>query len=795
MTRPPGDATNLLFLRSVRLKILAASLGFVLIVALLGLLARQQVNQLGALMGGIYDHSFIGSIYVNQAQAQLLRLIATEDAGIPLSAPARRTELQAVLDRLDIAIERADSGPTREAARAVRDMLARLPATPPAALRDREAEADHAIAQLVRAYATEGLKTRDQADALVVREGRLLLGGMALAFTLALTIALLLGRNLSPPLIELVASIGLLTAGDLEHEVSPRLTRRQDEIGAVARATSFFRETMQKNIAAGEERVRLEAENVAARLSAERSEAAIAAKSDFLATMSHEIRTPMNGVATIADLLAESQISAEQLKMVNIIRQSARWLIRVINDILDFSKLEARQLHIESVPFMLDEVILSSCEVLAAKAREKGLALRVEGKDLPGICRIGDPLRLRQILLNLLGNAVKFTATGSVTLILRARTEAISLSIVDTGIGIPADKIDSLFQPYNQLRADAARSYGGTGLGLSITRNLISLMSGALEVTSELGHGSSFTASLPMPSDVASLSKAAQRAAGFALRWQKPDLAKAAVRGAVVLCAEDNAINREVLGRVLDRLGFNHEMAEDGGAALALLDRARHGVVLTDAQMPQLDGWALAEAIRREEAAEGLARLPVVMLTANALSESDSRISAVGIDAVLTKPLDMGALEATLIAAAEALGTLRIAAAQEAAAPPAPPAKPPGPELDLDVLVDLVGDDPETISEMLNDFLASVIAQHGEVRAALASRDLSSLARHAHAMKGASRYAGAKHLAGICERIEKGANAGAAPPALAGDLASLDAAVERLPGDIAVALSGLACAA
>jgi CheY-like chemotaxis protein/anti-sigma regulatory factor (Ser/Thr protein kinase) len=479
------------------------------------------------------------------------------------------------------------------------------------------------------------------------------------------------------------------------------------------------------------------------------------------------------------------------LKIVTIIRQSSRWLIRVINDILDFSKLEAHQLQIERVPFMLDDVVDGACQVLAAKAREKGLVLTVEGKDLPDICRIGDPLRLRQILLNQLGNAVKFTAEGSVTLAVQADRLEVVLTVIDTGIGIPADKIDSLFQPYNQVRSDIARSYGGTGLGLSITKNLTGLMDGRLEVTSEAGCGSRFTVSLGLPSDVSSLCKATNKAAASHVRWRKPDLTAAAAQGAVVLCAEDNAINREVLGRVLDRLGFNYEMAEDGNAALALLDRRRHGAILTDAQMPGLDGWEMTQIIRQQEAEQGLSRLPIMMVTANALSESDARASAAGIDTVLTKPLNVGELEATLLGAVPILGALRVAAEER---PSDTSTKAPGTEMhsaevDLEVLVQLVGDDPETLSAMLDDFQAGVIAQHDQIRAAVAADDPTVLAGHAHSIKGAARYAGATNLAQICDLLEQRANGTVALDALAQDLASLETAVARLPAEVTAALS------
>jgi signal transduction histidine kinase/HPt (histidine-containing phosphotransfer) domain-containing protein/ActR/RegA family two-component response regulator len=781
---------------SVKHKLFATCAGFALIIVLLGGLARQQTDRMRLLVTNIYDHAFVGILFAQQAQQQFLHFVTDADAQGSFSGPAQIDGLKAVMSRLDIAAERAENARTRAAGDNVRAALRRLPEVPAAERAARIDQARDAIDTLVKRFWADGLKARDDADDMALRCGRIVLAEMSLALFAAAGLGLLLGRNLSPPLEDLVRSIGLLTAGDLEHEVPARLARRRDEIGAVARATAFFRETMQKNIAAGEERVRLQAQTEAAQRAAERREAAMVAKSNFLATMSHEIRTPMNGVATIADLLAETGLNADQVKMVGIIRQSSKWLIRVVSDILDFSKMDAGQLHIERVPFMLDDVLEGACGVLSAKAEQAGLALVREGRDLPGRCRIGDPLRVRQVVLNLMGNAVKFTNQGSVTLALEALPDTIVLRITDTGIGIAAEKLDSLFQPYNQVRADIARSYGGTGLGLSISKNLVELMGGRISVASTPGQGTCFTVSLPLPSDAAGLCKGAARPAALAARWRKPDMAEAARHGAVILCAEDNDINRDVLARVLDRLGFNHEFAPDGEAALALLDRRRHGVILTDGQMPRLDGWQLAQAVRQQESDGHLPRLPILLLTANVLSETDPQTIAVGIDDVLTKPLDIAALESKLVGAVASLGTLRVAGGDGGDAPP-PPAAPDGggQGIDLSVLVQLVGDDPDTIRGLLAEFQAGVTAQFGQMAAARAANDAALIARYAHSIKGAARYAGAARLAEICDALERQAGGGESVDGLGGQLAALDAAMARLKQDVDAAMSGLKTAA
>ena len=771
---------------SVQRKILLACLGFVAIVALLGGLAHQQAQRMGQLVLGIYDHAFVGMAYVDQAQEQFLRLAAGPATGATPDAMAGRPDMQNVLDRLDVALERAGSDSTRAKGVEVRAILAALPEAPAAARADQMAQAGQAIDRLVRKYASDGLAARDDAEELATRSGYLLMVEITFAVCLALGVGLLLGRNLSPPLQEIVRAVGFLTHGDLGHHLPPRLVQRGDEIGAVARATATFREVMEQNIAATEERAMLRAKADADNLQTIRGEAEMAAKSAFLATMSHEIRTPMNGVSTIADLLADTELNADQLKMVNIIRQSAKWLVRVINDILNFSKLEANELQIEKVPFLLDEIIDGVYELLVAKTREKDVALKLEGKDLPGICRIGDPLRIRQILLNLLGNAVKFTAQGSVTLAVQADPHTVVFSVIDTGIGIPADKIGSLFQPYHQVRSDIARSYGGTGLGLSITRNLVRLMDGSLDVKSEAGRGSCFTVTLGLPSDVSTLCKTTSRAVASAARWQKPDPAAAAAQAAIILCAEDNAINRAVLARVLDRGGFSYEMAEDGDAALAALDRRRHGLILTDAQMPNLDGWQLAQTIRQLEATYELPRLPIIMVTANALAESKNRAFANGVDDVLTKPLQVDELEAALLSALPVLGRLRAAAA---AIPSVAPLPPPDGEIDLGVLIGLVGDEPDDLRALLNDFQTSVAGQFNEILKAAESNDAATLVRQAHSMKGAARYAGATSLARICDALERRAKDNVPFTEIARDIAALKVAITQLPAQIDAALS------
>jgi signal transduction histidine kinase/CheY-like chemotaxis protein len=533
--------------------------------------------------------------------------------------------------------------------------------------------------------------------------------------------------------------------------------------------------------------------------------AATAAKSTFLATMSHEIRTPMNGVITIAELLSETPLDREQAAMVNIIRQSAEGLIRVINDILDFSKLEANEVQIEWLPFRLAETVDGVCQLLRAKAAEKGLALQLVLPEEDPLPRLGDALRLRQVLLNLLGNAIKFTAQGGVTLSVVADGPDVSFTVSDTGIGIPPERLDALFQPYRQAGPGTARTHGGTGLGLSISNALVQLMGGApIAVVSQPGQGSRFGFHLELPPvPAAEAAPAAESPSGLPGRWCKPDRAVAERHGAVVLCAEDNAINRDVLARVLDRLGFCHDVTEDGQQALACLDRSRHGLLLTDGHMPNLDGWGLTREIRGAERPPGVARLPVVMLTANAVWEMQEIARDCDIDSCLTKPLRLDQLESTLLALLPVLGRLRTradAAADSAADLPANdvPALEMSarerqavelPALDLAALVGLVGDSPDDLAAVLADFQRSAAELGVQIRRAETAGDSVALARHAHSLKGAASTAGAARLADCAAALEQAAKQAARAAVLADAGGAVYGELAKLPGDIDRALA------